>query len=171
MEIAAYVLLAYVFIGLATVTKDLATGGIDRPFWAMRPTLAKAIFIILTWPMRSIVATQIDDSVRSYALGLVAPICQLITITILIWGAYSAAELVFDNIFLQLVLAIFIALVGVFFVMPLGLLIGIPVSLVLVWIIDIFLPRKKKRIEKLRSGGSFPTLLSASFASFTRPSK
>lgn len=55
MEIIGSAILAYLISGISQVTKDLGGHTIDRPMWAMRPTLGKAIFVALIWPTNPII--------------------------------------------------------------------------------------------------------------------
>ena len=55
MEIIISAILAYFLSGIYQVTKDVGGRVIDRPMWAMRPTLGKAILVALTWPTRPII--------------------------------------------------------------------------------------------------------------------
>ena len=52
MKIIVCAILAYLLTGVSQVIEDLSGRTIDRPMWAMGPTLWEAIFVVLTWPTR-----------------------------------------------------------------------------------------------------------------------
>jgi len=146
MEIIVSALLAYLLSGISQVTKDLGGRTIDRPMWAMRPTLGKAIFVALTWPTRPIIEGRYSTGQlgRSIVFGGLGVFTRMAVLTAFIWGAYVLAGLVFDNFALQLILAAVIAFIGSLFVLPLASLLMMPINLILAWPLDLLFPLKNE---------------------------
>lgn len=146
MEIVVSAILAYLLSGISQVTKDLAGRVIDRPMWAMRPTLGKAILVALTWPTRQIIGGHYSTGQlgRAIVFGVLGVITQMAVLTAFIWGAYALASLVFDNFAFQLILAAVIALIGSLFVLPLASLLMMPITLILAWPLDLLFPLKSE---------------------------
>lgn len=144
MEIIVSAILAYLLSGLSQVTKDLGGRTIDRPMWAMRPTLGKAIFVALTWPTRPVIEGRYSTGQlgRSIVFGGLGVVIQMAVLTSFILGAYALAGLVFDNFVFQVILAAVIALIGSFLILPLASLLMIPVVLILSWPLDLLFPLK-----------------------------
>jgi hypothetical protein len=46
-----HLVLAYILAGVSQVTEDLTARPIDKPFWAMRPTVAKVLLYGFAWPL------------------------------------------------------------------------------------------------------------------------
>lgn len=146
MEIVVSAILAYLLSGISQVTKDLGGRVIDRPMWAMRPTLGKAILVALTWPTRQVIEGHYSTGQlgRAIVFGVLGVITQMAVLTAFIWGAYTLASLVFDNFALQLILAAVIALIGSLFVLPLVSLLMMPITLILAWPLDLLFPLKSE---------------------------
>lgn len=53
---------AYLLAGVSQVTEDLAADPVHKPFWATRPTVAKALLHGLTWPARTLAETTARDT-------------------------------------------------------------------------------------------------------------
>lgn len=144
MEIIISALLAYVLSGISQVTKDLGGNVIDRPMWAMKPTLGKAILVAITWPTRPILEGSYSTGqlARSIVFGGLGVVTQMTVLTAFIWGAFTLAGLVFENLALQLILATVIAFIGSLFVLPLVSLLMVPITLLLAWPLDLLFPLK-----------------------------
>lgn len=146
MEIIISAVLAYVLAGISQVTKDLGRNVVDRPIWAMEPTLGKVILFALTWPMRSLIDGfyLTGQFARSMVFGVFGVVTQITVLTAFIWGSYSIAGLVFENLAFQLVLAAVIAFISSIFVLPLVSLLMIPITLLIAWPLDLLFPIKNK---------------------------
>lgn len=144
MEIIISALLAYVLSGISQVTKDLSGNVIDRPMWAMEPTLGKAILVAITWPIRPIFegGYSTGQLARSIVFGGLGAVIQMTVLTAFIWGAFTLAGLVFESLALQLILATVIAFIGLLFVLPLVSLIMIPITLLLAWPLNLLFSLK-----------------------------
>lgn len=146
MEIIVSAILAYLLSGISQVTKDLGGRVIDRPMWAMKPTLGKAVLVALTWSTRPIIDGRYSTGQlgRSIVFGVFGVFTQMAVLTAFIWGAYTLAGLVFDNFALQLILATVIAFIGSLFVLPLASLLMMPITLILAWPLDLLFPLKSE---------------------------
>lgn len=150
MEIAICALLAYIFLGVSQVTKDLGASVMERPIWAMSPTWGKVILFALTWPYRFVIESS-DASgrlARAIAFGVLDFATKMAVLTAFIWGSYTVAGLIFENLAFQLLLSAVIALVGSFIVLPLATLAMIPVTILLAWPLDILFPLKSNSSGK-----------------------
>ena len=142
MEIAICALLAYLLSGISLVIKDLGGKVIDRPMWAMNPTLGKTIMVALTWPSRPILASYSSGQLaRAIAFGVLGILIQMTVLTACIWASYAVAGLVLESLIFKLALAAIIAFIGSLFVLPLVTLIMIPVTLLLAWPLDLLFPQ------------------------------
>ena len=152
MEIIVSAILAYLLSGISQATKDLGGNVIDRPMWAMRPTLGKAILVALTWPARPIIDGSYSTGQlgRSIVFGMLGVLTQMAVLTAFIWGAYALASLVFDNFALQLILAAVIAFIGSLFVLPLVSLLMMPITLIIAWPLDFLFPLKSEAQAKAK---------------------
>ncbi len=150
MEIVICILLAYVLSGVSRVTKDLGKNVINRPIWAMNPTLDKIILAAISWPIRPIIeASQSSGQLaRSVAFGLLAVLLQMLTFTVYIWCSYTIACLVFENFTLRIALSTVVVFVGSFFILPLMTFIMAPISLLLAWPLALLFPRKNNSPAK-----------------------
>lgn len=150
MEIIISALLAYVLSGISQVTKDLGGRVIDRPMWAMEPTLGKAILVGLTWPTRPVLEGSYSTGqlARSIVFGGLSVVTQMAVLTAFIWGSYTLAGLVFENFAFQIILATVIAFIGSLFVLPLVSLLMMPITLLLAWPLDLLFPLKSETPAK-----------------------
>lgn len=147
MEIVICALLAYLLSGFAQVIKDLSVRAMDRPMWAMNPTLGKAIMVTLTWPSRPMILltrSSLVEIAQWVAFRLLGFLIQMTVLTAFIWGAYAIAGLVFESFFLKFALATVIAFFGLFFVLPLISLIMVPVTLLLALLLTFLFPKSSK---------------------------
>jgi len=147
MEIVICALLAYLLSGFAQVIKDLGVRAMDRPVWAMNPTLGKAIMVALTWPSRPMILlaqSSPAEIAQWVAFRLLGFLIQMTVLTVFIWGAYAIAGLVFESFFLKFVLAAVIAFIGLFLVLPLISLIMVPVTLLLALPLTFLFPKSGK---------------------------
>lgn len=150
MEIAICALLAYIFLGVSQVTKDLGARVVERPIWAMSPTWGKVILFALTWPIRFVIEASDAPGqlARAIAFGVLDVATKMAVLTAFIWGSYTVAGLIFENLAFQLLLSAVIALVGSFIVLPLVTLLMIPVTIVLAWPLDLLFPLKSNSSGK-----------------------
>lgn len=150
MEIAICALLAYIFLGVSQVTKDLGARVVERPIWAMSPTWGKVILFALTWPIRFVIEASDTPGqlARAIAFGVLDVATKMAVLTAFIWGSYTVAGLIFENLAFQLLLSAVIALLGSFIVLPLVTLLMIPVTIVLAWPLDLLFPLKSNSSGK-----------------------
>ena len=149
MEIVICALLAYLLSGISQVIKDLGGNVIDRPMWAMNPTLGKTITVALTWPSRPILASHTSGQfARAVAFGVLGVLIQMTVLTAFIWASYAVAGLVFEGFIFKLILAAVIAFIGSLFVLPLVTLIMVPVTLLLAWPLDLLFPQASRSSVK-----------------------
>ncbi len=145
MKIIVCAILAYLLTGVSQVIEDLGGRTIDRPMWAMRPTFAKAIFVVLAWPTRPIIERGSTALGRSIAFATLGVVIQLAVLTTFIFWAYTLAGFVFENFALQLILATAITFIGLMYLLPLVWVLATPIILAFARSLDSLFSTKNNR--------------------------
>jgi hypothetical protein len=146
MRIAVSVVLAFLLSGISQVIKDLGMGPIDRPLWAMRPTVGKATIVAATWwtsPFLELILST-GQKARAFAFGLLGVILQMSVLTGFIWLCISVATHILNSTILQVVSTAVFIVVGALFVFPLVNLIMMPLTLIVAWPLDLLFPLKER---------------------------
>jgi len=144
MDVFACALFAYVLCGVSRVLKDLSINGEARPLWALNPTLARAILVVIGWPVRPIVEAYASSRqiARSIVFGLLSIVTQMLVLTGYIWLSHELAKLVFENFILQIILTLVIAVVGSFIAMPIGSALLTPIIFLISIPLNLLFPLK-----------------------------
>lgn len=100
MELIVSAILAYLLLGFVQIIGDLGSSPQGKPFWAMEPTLGKALFYGLTWVVRPIVENYYSTGqfARSLVFGLLTIFTKMIAVTLYIFGCFFVTSHFFDNI-------------------------------------------------------------------------
>jgi len=144
MELVLSVLLAYIVYGISQVTDDLLGRAIDRPMWAMRPTLGKALFVAATWFTRPFLEScPTNPVVRGIAASLLSVTLPMVVLTGFIWCCIAAANYVFDSTFLRVAATAVLMLILAPFVLPLITILMLPLTLLILWPLDLLFPLRE----------------------------
>jgi hypothetical protein len=146
MRLITSIILAYILTGLSQVWRDLFSSPLDKPGWAIQPTLGTAIFVAIAWVTRPIlenIASARGQIARGIAFGLTGIFVQMCFVTGFIWCCISASVYFLDNIILQVIVAGLFILVGGLIVMPIVTLLMVPVIFIVAIPLDLIFPRKK----------------------------
>ena len=145
MEIIISVLLAYIIWGFFLVSKDLGGNALDRPMWAMRPTIGKAILIGATWFTRPFFeCIQSEGQVaRGIAVGLLVFSGLMGVLTFFIWVCIAASAYFFDSTVLRVVTTAVLMLIGAPIFLPLIQSLMFQLALLIAWPLNLLFPLKE----------------------------
>jgi len=144
-KITISIALAYLLAGISQVTEDLGATPVDRPFWAIRPTLSKALFVGATWIARPFQkAGHSNQIAREIAFGLFSVTLHLAVLTGFIWCCITASAYLFDNVALQVVAIVVLLIVGTRFLMPWLNLLLMPLTWIVALPLDLLFPLKEQ---------------------------
>ena len=148
MKIIISVIIAYFLSGIWQIINDLDASVLEKPIWAIRPTIKDAIWVALTWFMRPILRFFNSDHqlARAIAFGLLTIITQMCLLTGIIWGCIMLSTLIFDSIILQIITT-FVFLLIINKLSPIILLIlMVPMFLfqsIIGVVLDLLFPKKE----------------------------
>jgi len=147
MILAISGILAFVVSGVLLTSKDLSRRAVDRPSWALRPTLAKAAVNTLTWWARPFIDNYDSTGrmARAAAFGLLAVATQMTLFTALTWYCIALAGRLFDNAALIVTAAAVFILIGGAIVLPIATILTIPLTLLLSLALDWLFPLGKRK--------------------------
>ena len=150
MDMLLCILIAYCICGYASVSKSLNAPPLERPFWAMKPTIGKRLLYTITWiSSQSIENYQSTRQLgRSISYGLLASFQQLAWTSIVLYGVYLATSSYIDNTALQLITVSAIFFVALFVLTPISTILIIPTTFFFGMIIDLFFPLKDNKIQQ-----------------------
>jgi hypothetical protein len=121
---------------------DLGSSPQGKPFWAMEPTLGKALFYGLTWVVRPIVENYYSTGqfARSLVFGLLTIFTKMIAVTLYIFGCFFVTSHFFDNMFLRITVAAALVPATGWIVLPLINVIISIILLIVAFPLDIIFP-------------------------------
>jgi len=149
MKIIISVILAYFLSGIWQIMNDIDAPIMEKPLWAIRPTISNAILVALTWFMRPIqkfLRNSHNQKARPIAFGLLVVITQMCVLTGMIWGCIVLATIIFNNIILQVITTIILLLIVNMLSPIIHLVLMVPISLVQLiigGILDLLFPKKE----------------------------
>lgn len=152
MEIIISLILAYLFSAFTQVMKDLGGRPIDKPAWAIQPTLGIAIMIGLTWFFRPFTHVIYPNGQRARAIvfGMLEVLIQLAVLTAIFWAAISISTHYFDSIILQVVTVAAIFIVGAPIILLITTIVMTPIILIISLPLDLLFPLKESSASKNR---------------------
>jgi hypothetical protein len=126
--------IAYLLAGVSQVTEDLTADPIRKPFWAMRPTVAKAMLYGVTWPLRPLVGEA--SSARDVAFAAMNLIVAFSMTTGWVWLTLLISEYFFQSALARVVSMVIILPLSSRFILPWVALLTMPLMLVLAFPLD-----------------------------------
>lgn len=146
MDILLYVGIAYVLCGISLVLNDVSGRPIDRPSWAILPTLQKALGVGLLWFVRpTLDASSFGISTRAVAFGAFGALVQLMVTTALVWACAAISGMISEASIVRVLLSSVFLVVAMLFVMP---ILKIPLMLITTVIaipLDLLFPDHRQR--------------------------
>jgi len=123
--------LAFVFSGISQVIEDITSSPVNRPGWAMRPTVGGAFWVAIIWFIRPIREAchsrgQLD---RAIALGVLHVLMQLFVLTVFFWGAITLTGNFIDSTVWKIVVVGTILVFGSPIILPIVGIVIIPITL------------------------------------------
>ncbi|MCD2453177.1 hypothetical protein GO003_022600 [Methylicorpusculum oleiharenae] len=143
-------LLAFVLSGISQVMKDLGESPINRPGWAMRPTVGGAFMVAISWFSRPFIDAFYSNGQlgRAIASGLLGVLTQLSVLTIFFWGAITLTGNYIDSTILQVIVVGAILVFGAPIILPIASILIIPITLIVAFPIDFVFPLKESKEAK-----------------------
>ncbi len=139
MDTLPYVLLGYALCGWQRVGADMRADPLNRPFWAIRPTLGMVLFIGFFWWYAEIAKARRDLrwTTRDVVVGLLGALVRLGVASLLIWSAFAVTGLFLEHWLARVLAAVVVFALGVPLLSPLlaipmmlvGLIIAAPLNL------------------------------------------
>lgn len=137
--------LAFLFSGLAQVVTDLRRRGVDKPGWAIRPSIPLAFMVGITWFLRPILDgyALTRQKARATAFGILGALIQITVLTSCFFGAILLANIWFDSNLIRIIFVATIFIIGAPFILPIASILIIPLTLLLSLPLDLFFPLRK----------------------------
>lgn len=143
-------MLAFVLSGISQVMKDLGESAINRPGWAIRPTIGGAFMIAVSWFTRPFIDAYYSNGqlARGIAYGLLGVVTQLAVLTAFFWGAITISGSYIDLTIWHVVAVGFILVFGAPIILPIASIIIIPITLIIALPLDLLFPLKSSKEAK-----------------------
>lgn len=124
-----YLLVSFLICGWAQVASDLGRHTLDRPGWALRPSISGALFAGATWFLRPIFQIKWTGAglAKSIVYGGVGVTLQWLSVALVLRACGEGAALLTDITIFRIIAFLVLAFVGFFILMP---LLRIPMALI-----------------------------------------
>lgn len=150
MNFAIALALAYIVCGIAQVADDFGKLRIDRPLWTLNPTIWKAAYVIVSWPIRPFINPTYrhrwDGRAVAYCTAIVC--FQIALPGTMIYGCIRLAEHLFAGSLARLTTSTLFIGLGLVLVLPVMAILVSPLNLLVLSIIEVFFA--KGRLAAMR---------------------
>lgn len=148
MKLFLSFIIAYLIFGIHRVIEDLSAHFLNKPGWALQPTIGKIVFIALVWPFISFVrgpngrSVGIVRKIVFWLPGFIIPMCFMASY---IWGCISITDLFIQNLLLEIIACSILFLLGGVFIFPLMNLLMLPATAIVAGFLSLLFPLRKEK--------------------------
>ena len=150
MEIVIALVLAYLMSGISLVITDLGAPPLDRPGWALNPTLGSIIINALIWFIRPFTDQyfMFGQLSRAIAFGLLNLLAEFAGLFFVFWWLLNFLPAAIGSTVLVIVAIAVIFIVGLFILPPLITLVVLPITGILSIPLNLIFPIKGNGVSE-----------------------